>query len=244
MFQTFNNQTDIPDELKPHYSKREDGKWHADIPDEHPAIKNNAKLLTDKSAAEGKVAKLESDLASAQAGNLGRGQVAVTTSDAKLLDQYKALGTPDEVGAVKTEHTTLKEKDTKRTREDSLRQLAKSQGFNEEAFVRLPNLPDFTNKPSKDGKSVEWFAQLKDDKGVITEKPVKEFIEASEDIKPFMASLTTKSEGVRVPTTGPTTGVATGDPHAWAKEYAENYVKQTQPVADPFKAFSERNSAA
>ena len=244
MLTTYSNQTDIPDDLKPHYSKREDGKWHADIPDEHPAVKNNAKLLSDKTAAEGKVTKLESDLASAQAGNLGRGQVAVTTADAKLLDQYKALGTPDEVGAIKTEHATLKERDTKRTRDDSLRQLAKSQGYNEEAFVRLPNLPDFINKPGKDGKSVEWFAQLKDDKGVITEKPVKEFIEASEDIKPFMASLTAKSDGVRVPTTGPTTQPVETDQFKWAKDYAKAYTEQSQPVADPFKAFNERTSAA
>lgn len=243
MFQTFNNQTDIPDDLKPHYSKREDGKWHADIPDEHPAIKNNAKLLTDKTAAEGKVTKLESDLASAQAGNLGRGQVAVTTADAKLLDQYKALGTPDEVGAIKTEHATLKEKDAERTRDDVLRKVAKAHNYNEDAFVLLRDLPDFISRPSKDGKSTDWFAQIKDDKGVITEKPAKEFVESAEHVKPFMASLTQKVEGVRVPTTGPTTQPVADDPHAWAKEFAKSYVEQSQPVADPFKAFTERSSA-
>lgn len=242
MFQTFNNQTDIPDDLKPHYSKREDGKWHADIPDDHPAIKNNAKLLTDKTTAEGKVTKLESDLASAQAGNLGRGQVAVTTADAKLLDQYKALGTPDEVGAIKTEHATLKEKDAKRTRDDSLRQLARDFNYNEEAFVRLPGLPEFESRAGKDGKT-EWFAKLVDANKVVSEKPAKEWIEASPDIKPFMSSLTQKAEGVRVPTTGPTTQPVADDPHAWAKEFAKSYVEQSQPVADPFKAFTERSSA-
>lgn len=243
MLQTFTKQEDIPEGLREHYSKREDGKWYADIPDDHPAIKNNAKLLSDKSAAEAKTTKLESDLESARAGNLGRGQVAMTKADADLLTQYKAHGTPDELGAVKTEHATLKSKDDQRTRDDNLRKVATALGYtNAEAFVRLPNLPEFTSKPSKDGKTVEWFAQSKDEKGVITEKPAKEFIEASEDVKPFMLALK-QAEGVRVPTTGPTTTTPDSDPHAWAKDFAKSYVEQSQPVGDPFKAFTERSSA-
>lgn len=242
MLQAYANQTDVPEALREHYSKREDGKWYADIADDHPAVKHNAKLLSEKNTAEGKVTQLTSDLESARAGNLGRGQVAIAKSDAQLLDQYKALGTPDEVGAIKTEHATLKERDTKRTREDSLRQLAKSQGYNEEAFVRLPNLPDFINKPSKDGKSVEWFAQLKDDKGIITEKPVKEFIEASEDIKPFMSSLTQKADGVRVPTTGPTTTPVEGDPFAWARDFGKNW-NESNPKTDVAAAFGLSKTA-
>lgn len=242
MLKPFDKQEDVPEALREHYTKREDGKWHADISDDHPAVKYNAKLLSEKSTAEGKVTKLESDLESARAGNLGRGQIAISKSDAELLDKYKILGTPDEVGAIKTEHATLKEKDVERTREDTLRKVAKAHNYNEEAFILLQGLPDFVSKPSKDGKATDWFAQLKDDKGVITEKPVKEFVESSERIKPFMASLTQRSEGVRVPTTGPTTSAPEGDPHAWAKEYAKNYVEQSQPVADPFKAFSERSS--
>lgn len=235
MLTTYSNQTDIPDELKPHYSKREDGKWHADIPDEHPAIKNNAKLLSDKTAAEGKVTKLESDLASAQAGNLGRGQVAVTTADAKLLDQYKALGTPDEVGAKVAEHKTLSEESIARKRSDSLRQLAKDYGYNEEAFVRLPGLPDFESRAGRDGKT-EWFAKLVGADKVVSEKPAKEWIEASPDIKPFMSSLTQKSDGVRVPTTGPTVTPVEGDPFAWARDFGKQW-NESRPQTDVAAAF-------
>lgn len=243
MLQAYANQTDVPEAYREHYSKREDGKWHADIPDDHPAVKHNAKLLSEKNTAEGKVTQLTSDLESARAGNLGRGQVAIAKSDAQLLDQYKALGTPDEVGAIKTEHATLKEKDTERSRNDLLRKVAKAHNYNEDAFVLLRDLPDFVSRPSKDGKTTDWFAQIKDDKDVITEKPAKEFVESAEHIKPFMASLTQKSEGVRVPTTGPTTQPVEGDPFKWAKDYAKGYTEQSQPVADPFKAFTERSSA-
>lgn len=244
MFQTFNNQTDVPDDLKPHYSKREDGKWHADIPDDHPAVKNNAKLLSDKSSAEAQVTKLTSDLESARAGNLGRGQVATTKADIDRLAKFDALNlSPDDITAKLNEHKTLSEKDAERTRDDVLRKVAKAHNYNEDAFVLLRDLPDFISRPSKDGKSTDWFAQIKDDKGVITEKPAKEFVESAEHIKPFMASLTQKSDGVRVPTTGPTTQPVADDPHAWAKEFAKSYVEQSQPVADPFKAFTERSSA-
>lgn len=244
MLQAYANQTDVPEALREHYSKREDGKWHADIADDHPAVKHNAKLLSEKNTAEGKVTQLTSDLESARAGNLGRGQVVMAKSDAQLLDQYKALGTPDEVGTIKTEHATLKKKDVERSRNDLLRKVAKAHGYNEDAFVLLRDLPDFISRPSKDGKSVDWFAQTKDDKGVITEKPAKEFVESAEHIKPFMSSLTAKSDGVRVPTTGPTTQPVEGDQFKWAKDFAKNYGEQTAPIADPFKAFSERNSAA
>lgn len=241
MLQAYANQTDIPEALREHYSKREDGQWHADIPDQHPAVKHNAKLLSEKQAAETKVTQLTSDLESARAGNLGRGQVAVSKSEAALLDEYRPLGTPAELKVKVEEHGALSAEVAKSKRDQSLRQLAKDQGYNEDAFVRLPNLPDFTSRAGKDGKT-EWFAQIKDDKGVITEKPAKEFVEASPDIQPFMASLK-QTKAVQVPGSVMVTAPVAGDPYAWAKEYGKNYAEQVKPVADPFKAFSERNSA-
>ena len=124
--------------------------------------------------------------------------------------------------------------------DDSLRQASKALGFNEEAFIRLPNLPEFISKPAKDGKTVEWFAQLKDDKGVITEKPAKEFIESSADILPFLPSLKTVAKQVEVPGGQMTTTPPADKPFAWAENFAKNYVDQSTPVADPFKAFNER----
>lgn len=241
MLQAYGNQTDIPEALREHYSKREDGKWHADIPDEHPAVKHNAKLLSEKNTAEGKVTQLTSDLESARAGNLGRGQVAVTKAEAALLDEYRPLGTPTELKAKVDEHKTFSEELATRKRNDSLRQLAKDYSYNEDAFIRLPSLPEFESRPGKDGKT-DWIAKLKDDKGVITEKPAKEFIESSPDIAPFMAALKVQSRGVQVPGSSMSTAAPASDPFAWAKEFARQYSETAQPVNDLAKEFSARSA--
>jgi len=241
MLQPYANQTDIPEALREHYSKRDDGQWHADIPDTHPAVKHNAKLLSEKNTAEGKVTQLTSELESARAGNLGRGQVAISKSEAALLDEYKPLGTPAELKVKVDEHVKLTEKITQHDRDKSLRQLSKDLGFNEEAFIRLPNLPEFEARV-KDGKT-EWIAKIKGDNGTITEKPAKEFIESSADITPFLPSLKVTQKQVELPGGQMSTGPLQTDPFAWAKDYAKTYVEQSQPVTDTFKAFNERQSA-
>jgi len=85
---------------------------------------------------------------------------------------------------------------------------------------------------------------MKDEKDVITEKPAKEFVETSPRITPFLPSLkATQTKQVEVPGGQMTTQPVADKPFAWAESYAKNYVEQSTPVADPFKAFSERQSA-
>lgn len=243
MLQAYANQTDVPEALREHYSKREDGKWHADIPDDHPAVKHNAKLLSEKNTAEGKVTQLTSDLESARAGNLGRGQVAVTKAEVQLLEEYKALGkTPVELTATVTEHKTLKESEAKRAEEDKRVAVAAELGYNPEAFKRLPNLPDFEIRTDKDGKKV--FALVKDGDKVV-EKVASEYLESNADIAPFLPALKTKpaATGVTVNATSSTTAPRADEPFAWAQNFAKTFVEQSQPVADPFKAFNERQSS-
>ena len=173
-----------------------------------------------------------------------RGQALVAKADAEALTGYKALGTVDEVTAKITEHGTLKSDLDKRNREDSLRQLSKSLGFNEEAFIRLPNLPDFISKPNKDGKTVDWFAQVKDDKGVITEKPAKEFVEGSADIAPFLPSLkATQTKQIEVPGGQMSTTPTDGDPFAWARQFGDQWNK-SRPTTDVKAAFGLSNTAS
>lgn len=242
MLKIYDSLEAVPEGLRSEY-KKSDGKYVPDLSEDHPVLVHNRTLLTEKTNATNKVKELESDIAAASEKSIPRGHVAVPKADADLLAKYKEHGTPDEVAAMKTEHATLKDRDTKRTREDSLRQVSKALSYNEEAFTRLPNLPDFISKPGKDGKTVEWFAQVKDDKGVITEKPAKEFVESSGDIAPFMAALkVTGQQGVQLPGSAMTVNPPAGDPFAWAKSFSESYVKESQPVADPFKAFNERSS--
>ena len=242
MLQVYTNQTDVPEALREHYSKREDGKWHADIPDEHPAVKHNAKLLSEKQAAEQRVTQLTSDLESARAGNLGRGQVAMTKAEATLLDEYKAVGkTPAELATMKTEHETLRQAADKRAKEDKLVEVAGALGYdNVEAFKRLPNLPDFDVREGKDGKLV--FALVKDGDKTI-EKPAVEYLESSPDHSPFLSALRTQPAGVTVNATGSGQPTKPGDPFAWAKDFARNYSAGNQPVTDLVKSFAERSSA-
>jgi hypothetical protein len=242
MLQSYANQTDVPEALREHYSKREDGKWHADIPDEHPAVKHNAKLLSEKQGAETKVTQLTSDLESARAGNLGRGQVAVSKSDIALLDEYKALGEPAEVKVKLTEHGTLKEGEDKRKREEKLVEVAKELGYdNTKAFVLLPNLPDFDIRTDKDGKKV--FALVKDGDKTI-EKPAAEYLESSPDHSPFLTALKTKTEsnGVTVNTTSSTTTPQQNDPFAWARDFGKNW-NESRPATDVKAAFGIGNTA-
>jgi hypothetical protein len=246
MLKIYDKQDDIPEGLRAEY-KQSGTKWVPDLSDDHPVLVLSKTLKQEKEVEEAKVKKLRSDLDDAleasKTSGVPRGQALVAKADAEALTGYKALGTVDEVTAKLTEHGTLKADLDKRKRDDSLRQASKALGFNEEAFIRLPNLPEFVSKPAKDGKTVEWFVQLKDDKGVVTEKPAKEFIESSPDITPFLPSLKVANKQVEVPGGQMSTTPAPGDPFAWAKDYAKNYVEQSQPIADPFKAFNERQSA-
>jgi hypothetical protein len=243
MLKIYNTLEEVPEALREHYVKS-DGKYVPQLSDDHPVLVHNKTLLTEKANATNKVRELEADIAAASEKTIPRGHVAVAKADAELIDKYKAHGTPDEVAAKVAEHKSLSDEVTKTRRDQSLRQLAKDLGFNEEAFVRLPGLPDFESRAGKDGKS-EWVAKLKDDKGVVTERPAKEFIESSADIAPFMAALQKTGEGVKLPvTTGSTTQPTGNDPFANARQFAESYVKANQQPVDLVSAFNFTKPAA
>lgn len=246
MLKIYDKQDDIPEGLRAEY-KQSGTKWVPDLSDDHPVLVLSKTLKQEKEVEEAKVKKLRVDLddalEAAKTSGVPRGQTLVPKADAEALAGYKALGTVDEITGKLAEHGTMKTDLDKRQRDDSLRQASKALGFNEEAFIRLPGLPEFISRPGKDGKTVEWFAQVKDDKGVITEKPAKEFIESSADITPFLPSLKATTKPVELPGGQMSTQPLQTDPFAWAKDYAKTYSEQSQPVADPFKAFNERQSA-
>src|SRR6185369_11224884 len=104
-------------------------------------------------------------------------QVLVSKADAELLEKYKPLGTPDELATVKTEHGTLKDTEAKRQRDDTNRLVAKELGYNTDAFVILPNLPEFEIRDGKDGKKSVVAKVTEGDK--VVEKAAKDFIEAN-----------------------------------------------------------------
>lgn len=236
MLKIYNTLEEVPEALRSEYIKS-DGKYVPHLSDDHPVLVHNKSLLGEKATATARVKELEADIAAASEKSIPRGHVAIPKADADLLSKYKEHGTPDEVATKLTQAKTDAEQIATNKRSESLRQVAKALSYNEDAFTRLPSLPDFISKPAKDGKSVEWFAQVKDDKGVITEKPAKEFVESSADISPFMASLKATQRQVEVPGGQMTTPPPSGDPFAWAKSFADDYSKNNTPAANLTEAF-------
>jgi hypothetical protein len=235
---------DIPEGLRGEY-KQSGAQWAPDLADDHPVLVLNKTLKQEKEVVEAKAKKLSNDLddalEAAKTSGVPRGQALVAKADAEALNGYKALGTVDEVKAKVTEHGTLKESETKRQREDSLVLVAKELGYdNVEAFKRLPNLPDFDIRDGKDGKK-QVIALVKDGDKVV-EKPATEYLESSADVAPFLSALKTTT-GVSVNTTSSTTAPKPNDPYAWATNFAKGYIEDSKPVGDPFKAFTERQSA-
>jgi hypothetical protein len=238
---TYTKADDIPEGLREHY-KQSGSVWVPDLDDSHPVLALNKTLIQEKGVEEAKVKKLRSDLddalEAAKTSGVPRGQALVSKADAESLNAYKALGTPDELTTVKTEHGTLKGESDQRKLDDTRRQAAKALGYNEEAFIRLPNLPEFEIRGEGDKPQV--IAKVKDGDKVV-ERPAKEFIESSADVAPFMAALTAKP-GVKVPTTGGGNEPVQDDGFKWAHDFAKDYVEQSKPVGDPYKAFTERQS--
>lgn len=239
MLQAYSKQEDVPEALREHYLKGADGKWHAEIPTDHPAIRDQATLLNDKQAAEAKVTELEADIQHMKASSIPRGHKAVPNADVELLAEVKALGSVADIKTRLEEHKTLSEKVTKQETEDHLKLVAKDLGYtNVDAFIRLQGLPEFEKRTVK-GKD-EWIAKVKEGDKTV-EKPAAEFIESSPDIAPFLPALK-QSEGVTLH--GTSGGGASGaDPFQWAKDFAKDYTEKSKPVADTFAAFQERRSA-
>jgi hypothetical protein len=238
----YSKQDDIPEGLRSEY-KQSGTQWVPDLSEDHPVLVLNKQLIQEKGVVEARVKKLSTDLddalEAAKTSGVPRGQALVAKADAEALNGYKALGTVDEVKVKVTEHSTLKESEDKRVRQDKQRLVAKELGYeNVDAFVLLPNLPDFDIREGKDGKK-QVIALVKDgDK--VTEKPAQEFLESSPNHAPLLPALKV-TNGVTVNTTSSTTSPKPGDPFAWAKTFAEDYGKQNAPTTDLAKAFSERS---
>lgn len=202
MLQTYTKLDDVPEAIREHYRLR-NGKYVAELSDDHPDKADNVRLLNEKTAAETKAAGLETantslkaDLESAKSHSLPRGHRAVPVAEVEAMEALKPHGTAAEIVTKLTEHKTLSEKVAKQDRDVQLRKVAKELGYdNADAFVLLPDLPDFEIREVGGKKSV--IAKVKEGENIV-EKPAAEFIEGSPLNAPFVPVLKTKS-GVAVP---------------------------------------------
>jgi hypothetical protein len=240
---SYDSQESIPENIRGAYVLS-GGKWLLDeLSDDHPVIVKNKEVLRDKSKAVSKAEELQADLDNARGSSIPRGHVAVAKSDADLLEKVKAHGSGDEVVAKLTEHKTLKEQTEQRAREDNLRQVAKALSYEPEAFVRLQNLPEFEIRGEGDKKTV--VAKLKDDKGVITEKPAQEFVESSSDFAPFLPALKAQGNGTRVHGSSGSAGQPAKDLPTRIREQVQQEAKHRQAEIHPmFKQIPGRVTAS
>jgi hypothetical protein len=246
MLKVYDKLDDVPEALREHY-KLIDGKYVAELSDDHPIKLNNVKLLNEKTTAETKAAGLETantslkaDLESAKSHSLPRGHRAVPVADIEAMDKLKEHGSATDIVAKLTEHATLKAESDKRAVEDSRAAVAKALGYtNVEAFKRLPGLPEFEIRGEGERQTV--IAKVKDGDKVV-EKSAKEFIESSPDIAPFLPALTVK-EGVVVHGGGGQQQQA-GDPFAAAREFAKKINEAQQAPSTIHERFGMAKSAA
>lgn len=235
---TYTKADDIPEGLRGEY-KQSGSVWVPDLSDDHPVLVLNKTLKQEKEVVEARAKKLSNDLddalEAAKTSGVPRGQALVPKADADALNGYKALGTVDEVKAKVTEHGTLKESETRRQREDKHRLVAKELGYeNVDAFLLLPELPDFDIRDGKDGKK-QVIALVRDgDK--ITEKPATEFLESSPRHAPLLPALKATS-GVKLPQTTGVPSQSSSDPFAWAREFGKNYNEANKPTVDIATSF-------
>ncbi len=203
MLKPYDKQEDIPEALKEHYSRRDDGKFHADIPNDHPAVKHNATLLSEKQAAEEAARTAKADLESAKASGLPRGHVAIPKADADLLTEIKALGDVETIKEAVTKYPEAKQALEGVEREKVYDLAADSLGYtNKEAFkaaARAHKLVVEMKDEKENGKTVQ--------KPYVGDKPLSEFIESTADLKALEPAFQLKGEGgtqfVKQPSGGP-----------------------------------------
>jgi len=214
---TYTDESQIPTELKDFYAER-NGKYEPQVDGVDSisgVLAKNTELLgkvsghaTEIAGKDAEIQRLSGQLATASNSTLPRGHVAVPTAKAALLEQYEPLGTPEELKTMKGEHGTLKTRTEAIEREKHLRAVARASDYDEEAFIRLPDLPEFDlrdsdEKDAQGNPKKQAIAKLKGENNTTIEKPVKQWLEASEQHKPLLPALVVKKqEGTYLPEHG------------------------------------------
>lgn len=202
MLKPYDKPEDVPEALREHYSRREDGKMHADIPNDHPAVKHNATLLSEKNTAVSERDQAKADLASAQASGLPRGHVAVPKADADLLEKVKAAGTPEQVTEMIEKYPTLAAEVETTKREKHAADVGDAMGWDKEKTALLvPKVFDLSQvevRTGSDGKK-SVVAKVKQADGVtFAEKPFAEIITQTPELNALAPSLAAAQGGTKV----------------------------------------------
>jgi hypothetical protein len=195
---SYDKLEDIPENLRGAYVPK-DGKYVLDdLDDQHPVIVHNGTLTRERATDRTRITQLTNENSTLKGSSLPAGHRAVPEADAALLDKYKPLGTPDQLGTIITEHGTLKTKDGERQRQEHLRTVAGVLNFNPEAFATLSGLPELEIRDmTENGQAVRdekgnvrktVIAKIKNGEA-ITEKAFLDYFNETPTLKVFEPAL-------------------------------------------------------
>lgn len=146
-FQVYDKYESIPDTLgRDNFRQGADGKWYAQITDDHPLVKKKQELLTANSTLTGENTQLKDKA-------VPTGHRIVPIADFTLLELIKQMNlNGEQIKTRLTEYPALKEKETQVARESSYEAAGKFLKYtNLEALktaLRLSNV-EITFKPEK-----------------------------------------------------------------------------------------------
>lgn len=187
---------DVPAGDRQHYQPDDTGAYVLKVEDDHPTV---VKLKGENSTLKGSNTRLTNENEGLRQGQLPTGHKAVPEADATALDQYKQLGTVQELQGMKTEHGDLKTKTAEHEREKHLGAVAAVMGWEPKALGKVPGLPELEIRDlmengavvkGTDGQPKQTvIARLKGVNDVVTEKPFREHFDATPDLKLFEPML-------------------------------------------------------
>jgi hypothetical protein len=215
---TYDNEADIPDNLKGAYLKGTDGKYHLDRLEEgHPLVVKKNELLTANSTLSQNNQTLTREKEALTKDAVPAGKVVVDAADAELVNKIKPLAGSafdklDDVPKILKEHKPLQEKVQLQERESKLVDLAKAMGWKEDsAKLLLKNLiiPEFSVRDVENEKKEKVptaFALVPQSQGsqTMVEKSFSEYVESTPELKALLPALVNTNGGQAAPQTGQT----------------------------------------
>jgi hypothetical protein len=198
MLKIYDQKSDIPEALAEHYTRRSDGKYEPQI----EGINSLGGLLAKRDELLEKVTeipKLKTRVTELEGlETLPAGKIAVDKKEFETLkadhEAYTALGALDEIKPKVEGYDELKTKDETRSRLETLRSIAKAEGFNEDKFTVLVGDKPFDTvlkTVNENGKAVEkYFVKHTNEKGKEVETPIPDYVKSAPNFAPFAAELT------------------------------------------------------
>lgn len=201
MLKIYDAKDQIPEGLVEHYERRSDGKYEPKI----EGINSVGGLITKRDELLEKVREIPTlkskivDLEGLE--TVPDGKVAVDKTEFDNLkasnEAYAALGTLEEIKPKVEGYDELKTKDETRSRQETLRTVAKAEGFNEDKFlVLVGDKPFETVKKTinENGKAIDkYFVKHTDDKGKEVETAIADYVKTAPNFAPFADTLTASS---------------------------------------------------